>query len=74
MRWPKNKLGALLPANEIAVDLGTTNTLIYVRGQGIVLNEPSVVAVEKATGKAHGIGRPSGCLAGRRTPSVRSGR
>ena len=35
----------LLPANEIAVDLGTANTLIYVKGEGIVLNEPSVVAL-----------------------------
>ncbi|HEX7338046.1 MAG TPA: rod shape-determining protein, partial [Gemmatimonadales bacterium] len=40
-----------LPANEIAVDLGTANTLVYVKGEGIVLNEPSVVAIEKATGK-----------------------
>ena len=48
MRWPNFNLGSLLPANEIAVDLGTSNTLIYVRGEGIVLNEPSVVAVEKA--------------------------
>jgi len=31
----------------IGIDLGTCNTLIYVRGKGIVLNEPSVVAVEK---------------------------
>ncbi|HEV8196713.1 MAG TPA: rod shape-determining protein, partial [Gemmatimonadales bacterium] len=40
----------LLPANEIAVDLGTANTLIYVKGEGIVLNEPSVVALERSTG------------------------
>ena len=36
-----------IPANDIAVDLGTANTLVYLRGEGIVLNEPSVVAVEK---------------------------
>ena len=41
----------MLPANEIAVDLGTANTLIYVKGEGIVLNEPSVVAVEKSTAR-----------------------
>lgn len=34
-------------SNDIAIDLGTANTLVYVRGQGIVLNEPSVVAVQK---------------------------
>src|SRR5678809_994050 len=37
-------------SNDLSIDLGTANTLIYVRGQGIVLNEPSVVAVR------HGIG------------------
>ncbi len=36
---------------DMAVDLGTANTLVYVRGRGIVLNEPSVVAVDKATGE-----------------------
>ena len=34
-------------ANDIAIDLGTANTLVYARGRGIVLNEPSVVAVQK---------------------------
>ena len=34
-------------SNDLAIDLGTANTLIYVRGQGIVCNEPSVVAVQK---------------------------
>ncbi len=33
-------------SNDIGIDLGTANTLVFVRGQGIVLNEPSVVAVE----------------------------
>ncbi len=37
-------------SNDIAIDLGTANTLIYVRGQGIVLNEPSVVAVRQDRG------------------------
>ena len=32
-------------SNDLSIDLGTANTLIYVRGQGIVLNEPSVVAI-----------------------------
>jgi len=34
-------------SNDLAIDLGTATTLVYVRGQGIVLNEPSVVAIEK---------------------------
>ncbi|WP_187150976.1 rod shape-determining protein, partial [Treponema endosymbiont of Eucomonympha sp.] len=36
-------------STDIGVDLGTCNTLIYVRGQGIVVNEPSVVAIERGT-------------------------
>jgi rod shape-determining protein MreB len=38
-------------SNDMAIDLGTANTLVYVREQGIVLNEPSVVAVSKINGK-----------------------
>jgi actin-like ATPase involved in cell morphogenesis len=53
-RWFKSS--SFIPVNDIAVDLGTANTLVYVKGEGIVLNEPSVVAVEKATGKIKGIG------------------
>ena len=33
-------------SNDIAIDLGTANTLIYIKGKGIVLDEPSVVAVQ----------------------------
>jgi len=42
--------------NDIGIDLGTANTLVYVKGQGIVLNEPSVVAIEKRSGKVLAIG------------------
>ena len=59
------KFSSLLPANEIAVDLGTANTLVYVKGEGIVLNEPSVVAIEKATGKIKGIGLEAKRMLGR---------
>ena len=41
---------------DIGIDLGTCNTLIYVRGQGIVIDEPSVVAVEKGTGRVVAVG------------------
>src|SRR5580693_10558298 len=37
-------------SNDLSIDLGTANTLIYVRGKGIVLNEPSVVAIRKSPG------------------------
>src|SRR5436853_2890746 len=52
-------------SNDIAVDLGRANTLVYVRGEGIVLNEPSVVAIEKATGKVKGIGLEAKRMLGR---------
>lgn len=65
MAWPRFKIGSFLPATEIAVDLGTSNTLIYVRGEGIVLNEPSVVAIEKASGKVRGIGLEAKRMLGR---------
>ena len=65
MRWPKFRIGNLLPATEIAVDLGTSNTLIYVRGEGIVLNEPSVVAIQKSDNKVKGIGLEAKRMLGR---------
>ncbi len=57
--------GRLLPVNDIAVDLGTANTLVYVKGEGIVLNEPSVVAVNKANGRVLGIGLQAKRMLGR---------
>ena len=57
--------GRLVPVNDIAVDLGTANTLIYVKGEGIVLNEPSVVAVERGNRKIMGIGLEAKRMLGR---------
>ena len=37
-------------SQDMAIDLGTANTLVYLRGRGIVLNEPSVVAIEAVNG------------------------
>lgn len=58
-----------LLSNDIGIDLGTANTLVYVRNQGIVLNEPSVVAVEKSTGKVLAIGSAAKEMTGR-TPGT----
>jgi rod shape-determining protein MreB len=44
-------------SSDIGMDLGTCNTLIYIRGKGIVVNEPSVVAVERGTGKVIAVGQ-----------------
>jgi rod shape-determining protein MreB and related proteins len=67
-RWFKP--GGLFPANDIAVDLGTANTLVYVKGEGIVLNEPSVVAVEKGSGRIKGIGLEAKRMLGRTPEGV----
>ena len=40
---------------DMAIDLGTANTLVYVKGRGIVLNEPSVVAIATSRGKRQGL-------------------
>ncbi len=57
--------GRLIPVNDIAVDLGTANTLVYVKGEGIVLNEPSVVAVEKGSRRILGVGLQAKRMLGR---------
>jgi len=57
--------GSLLPINDIGVDLGTANTVVYVKGEGIVLNEPSVVAVDKGSGEIKGIGLEAKRMLGR---------
>ncbi|MEJ2369417.1 MAG: rod shape-determining protein, partial [Gemmatimonadales bacterium] len=57
--------GSLLPINDIGVDLGTANTLVYVKGEGIVLNEPSVVAVDKSSGEPKEFGLEAQRLLGR---------
>ena len=53
---------------DMAVDLGTANTVVYVRGQGIVLNEPSVVAINTKTGQPLAVGAEAKRMIGR-TPS-----
>ena len=71
MRWPFLKAGrSFFPANAIAVDLGTANTLIYVKGEGIVLNEPSVVAIDRETKKIKGVGLEAKRMLGRTPDGV----
>lgn len=57
--------GRLIPVNDIAVDLGTANTLVYVKGEGIVLSEPSVVAVQRGTKQIMGVGLEAKRMLGR---------
>jgi len=52
-------------AKDIGIDLGTANVLIHVKGQGIVLNEPSVVAIDKNTNKVLAVGEEARRMVGR---------
>jgi rod shape-determining protein MreB and related proteins len=54
---------------DMAVDLGTANTLVYVRGRGIVLSEPSVVAIDERSGEVHAVGVEAKRMLGR-TPGT----
>lgn len=55
-------------SQDVGIDLGTANTLVYVRGRGIVINEPSVVAVNTKTGRVLAIGNEAKKMVGR-TPA-----
>ena len=59
----KNRMSWI--GRDMAVDLGTANTLVYVRGRGIVLNEPSVVAVNQDTGAILAVGLEAKRMIGR---------
>jgi rod shape-determining protein MreB len=53
---------------DVAIDLGTANTVVHVRGRGIVLSEPSVVAIDQRTGEVHAVGADAQRMIGR-TPA-----
>ena len=55
-------------SKDIGIDLGTANTLVYVSGRGIVINEPSVVAINQKTGQVLAIGEEARRMVGR-TPA-----
>jgi rod shape-determining protein MreB len=59
-------------SNDVAIDLGTANTLVHVRGQGIVLNEPSVVAVDTQTRKVVAVGNDAKAMLGKTPDHIRA--
>jgi rod shape-determining protein MreB and related proteins len=65
-RW---SFSALRGVGDMAIDLGTANTVMYVRGRGIVLSEPSVVAIDQRTGEVHAVGADAQLMIGR-TPAT----
>ena len=52
-------------SNDLAIDLGTANTCVYVHGKGIVVNEPSIVAINKVTGRVEAVGTEAKQMLGR---------
>lgn len=65
-RWKDSFLG--LFSNDIGIDLGTANTLVWVKDRGIVINEPSIVAVNQKTGQIVAVGQQAKDMLGR-TPA-----
>jgi rod shape-determining protein MreB len=65
-----SKLSAVIAA-DVAIDLGTANTLVYVKGLGIVLNEPSVVAVDAETDEILAVGSAAKQMYGKTSRAVR---
>jgi len=68
VRFSKNSLFS----SDIGIDLGTSNSLVYVRGKGIILNEPSVVAVNEKTGQVVAIGKDAKVMLGKTPPHIRT--
>ena len=52
-------------SSDLAIDLGTANTLVYARGRGIVVNEPSIVAINNTNGQIEAVGRDAKDMLGR---------
>ena len=63
-----------LLSNDIGIDLGTANTLVYVRGRGIVIDEPSVVAVNTKSQKLVAVGSEAKEMLGREPPDIKAHR
>ena len=64
---PKMNLRSLFSvfSSDLAIDLGTANTLVYAKGRGIVVNEPSIVAINKVTGEVEAVGLQAKEMLGR---------
>jgi rod shape-determining protein MreB len=68
MGFFKNLFGMF--STHLAMDLGTANTLIYMKGEGIVLNQPSVVAIDNNSGKVIAVGKEAKEYIGRTPPNI----
>jgi rod shape-determining protein MreB len=59
-------------SNDMAIDLGTANTLVYVKGEGIVLNEPSIVAIHQADNTVLAVGKEAKAMLGRTPGNIQA--
>jgi len=59
-------------SNDLAIDLGTANTLVYVRGEGIVMNEPSIVAIHSADHSVLAVGHEAKAMMGRTPGNIQA--
>ena len=67
--WPASRFFSFF-SNDLAIDLGTANTVIYVRNQGIILDQPSVVAVKYSTNEVLAAGDKAKCMLGKTPESI----
>ena len=63
--WLKNRLSC-----DLAIDLGTANTLVYLKGRGIIVKEPSMVVINRETGKVEAVGKRAKEMLGKTPASV----
>src|ERR671935_1272181 len=63
---------AIRAGRELAIDLGTANTLVFVRGEGIVVFEPSVVAIDELSGQVQAVGEEARKMIGRTPATIRA--
>jgi rod shape-determining protein MreB len=59
-------------ATDVAIDLGTANTCVFARGRGIVINEPSIVAFNTATGAVEAVGQEAYDMLGKTPPNIKA--
>src|SRR5205809_5392269 len=70
----RRHLAPTLGVRDMAIDLGTANTLVYVQGQGIVVSEPSVVATDSGSGQVHAVGAEAERMIGRTPATISASR
>jgi rod shape-determining protein MreB and related proteins len=72
LEMERSRFLAGVGGRDIAVDLGTANTVVFVRGEGVVLFQPSVVAIEERSGEVYAVGDEARRMIGRTPASIRA--